>query len=102
MRRVVSNILFAVALVLAQAGAFAHALSHFGDQAGDPAKGHAPQSSHCDVCHAFAGADTADAPAAGARCAPAPAAPCFSAHGGTLVAASEPPPYSGRAPPPLS
>jgi hypothetical protein len=102
-RTFLSHLLLAVALLVAQTGGVVHGLSHSGEPAGHRDAHHSPQQAQqCDLCHAFAAADAADAPARqpSTEFAVGDAAP--PAQADALVAASDPPPYSGRAPPSIS
>jgi hypothetical protein len=102
-RTLLSRLLLAVALIVAQTGGAVHALSHTGEPAGKRDAHHSPaKAPQCDLCHAFAAADTADAPpyhAAPEIRSPVPLAPALTE---ALVVTGDPPPYAGRAPPSIS
>jgi hypothetical protein len=102
-RTLVCRLFLALALVAAQTGGAVHALSHGGERAGQKDAQHAPAKAlQCDLCHAFAAADAADA----APGEPPPAFPAatsfFAALPEALVVTLDPPPYAGRAPPSFS
>jgi len=102
-RTFLSRLILAFALIVAQAGAALHALSHAGEPFGHRDAHHAPaQTPQCDLCHAFAAADAADVPAREPATAFAAAAAARPAQSEARVAASDPPPYTGRAPPSIS
>jgi uncharacterized protein YcnI len=65
MRNVLARILLALAVVLFQHGAVAHAFSHAGEAAQHEKQDgdlHAPHG--CDACHAYAAADGGEPPTA--------------------------------------
>jgi hypothetical protein len=102
-RTLICRLFLALALIVAQTGGAVHALSHAGERAGERDAQHAPaKAPQCDLCHAFAAADAADATAGHAACV-LPAAPSIlPALREALVVTLEPPPYAGRAPPSFS
>ncbi|MCU0804322.1 MAG: hypothetical protein MUF79_04430 [Burkholderiales bacterium] len=101
--RIFYRLLLALALVFAQTGGAVHALSHAGDPPGHRDAHHSPaQTPQCDLCHAFAAADSADAPPAPRAVVPAVAAPAPAAEHESCFVVSDPSPYSGRAPPSIS
>jgi len=101
-RRLLSRLLLALALVVAQAGGATHALSHAGQTSSHRDGHHAPKAPQCDVCHAFAAADTADAPTSTAVHDLPASASLAPALAEALVVTRDPPPYVGRAPPSIS
>jgi hypothetical protein len=101
-RRLLSRLFLALALIVAQAGGATHALSHAGQTSSHRDGHHAPKAPQCDVCHAFAAADTADAPTPNAVLDLPGSAPLAPAVAEALVVTSDPPPYAGRAPPSIS